>query len=115
MSLYESGDIMEQENYFFDSENETKKDLVFVLVIYDIVDNKKRVRLSKYLEGFGNRIQKSAFEARISRKSYEKLIREIPAFVTEEDSVRVYKIIGNGQVTSWGMKQDMEEEEIILI
>lgn len=34
-----------------------------VLVIYDIVDNKKRNRMVKCLERYGVRVQKSAFEA----------------------------------------------------
>ena len=48
-----------------------------MLIIYDIVDNSKRIKFSKYLQGYGNRVQKSAFEANISRKKYEKLINEI--------------------------------------
>lgn len=104
-----------REDYFFEIREDTRQDLVFVLIIYDIVDNKKRVRFANYLSGYGNRVQKSAFEAKISRKKYDKLLREIPAYVTQEDSIRVYKITGTGQISSWGKNIDLEQDDIILI
>ena len=64
---------MQREDYFFEESNEGRSDRLFVLVIYDIVDNKKRVKFAKYLQGYGTRIQKSAFEAHLTRKVYEKL------------------------------------------
>ena len=54
---------MENENYFFDIEEKPDNDKVFVLIIYDIVDNKRRLKLAKFLAGYGFRVQKSAFEA----------------------------------------------------
>lgn len=41
-----------------------------VLIIYDIVDNKKRNKMVKCLERYGVRVQKSAFEALLGRKKY---------------------------------------------
>lgn len=38
-------------------------DKYLILIIYDISDNKHRLEISKLLEGYGTRIQKSAFEA----------------------------------------------------
>ena len=84
------------ENYFW---NTTEKDVnsIFVLVIYDIVDNKTRVNFAKKMNGYGFRVQKSAFEAIITEKVYRKMLKEIPRLINdEEDSVRVYRIFGNG-------------------
>lgn len=103
------------ENYFFETEETASDDKVFVLIIYDIINDKQRVKLAKYLQGFGFRIQKSAFEAMISRKKYPKLLNGISEYVTKEDSVKVYKIIGKGQVTSFGKNTNIDDEEIILI
>lgn len=103
------------ENYFFEIDEKTTKDEVFVLIIYDIVDNKRRLKLSKYLHGYGFRVQKSAFEARISKRKYQKLLREIPRYIGELDSVKVYKIIGSGQVTAFGKNMDIQNEDIIVI
>lgn len=103
------------EDYFFDIGQEEKSDKVFVLIIYDIIDNKQRVKLAKFLQGYGFRIQKSAFEAIITKSKYQKLLAGIKNYVGPEDSVKVYKIIGQGQVTSFGKNVDIEEEEIIII
>lgn len=103
------------ENYFFETEETASDDKVFVLIIYDIINDRQRVKFAKYLQGFGFRIQKSAFEAMISRKKYRKLLDGISEYVTKEDSVKVYKIIGKGQVTSFGKKTNIDDEEIILI
>lgn len=107
--------IMVREDYFFKSNSSDRQDMVFVLIIYDIVDNKKRVKFAKHLEGYGNRVQKSAFEAKITKKKYKKLLNEIPSFVSEEDSVRTYRINGKGHISSWGAKVDFEQEDIIFI
>ena len=58
---------MDDENYFFHIDENIESDKVFVLIIYDITDNKKRLKLSKLLLGYGFRIQKSAFEAMITK------------------------------------------------
>ena len=103
------------EEYHFNLEEEQRQDNVFVLIIYDIVENKKRVQLAKYLQGFGFRIQKSAFEAIIPKKKYRKLLAGIGQYVGKDDSVKVYKIIGKGQVTTYGKAIDIEQEEVIII
>lgn len=66
MNRFEFDDI--DEEYYFDTIEEFQSERYFVLVIYDVVDNKKRLKLSKYLLGYGIRVQKSAFEM-IDRKS----------------------------------------------
>lgn len=103
------------ENYFFDIQDEKKDDRVFVLIIYDIVDNGRRVKLAKYLQGYGFRVQKSAFEATIKEKVYRKMLDGLPKFVTEEDNIRVYKIIGKGQVLNIGKEIELESDDLIII
>ena len=101
--------------YYFQISEEPGNDKRFILIIYDIVDNRRRVKIAKLLSGDGFRVQKSAFEAMRSRQKYEKLIAEIPGLIKKEDSVRVYRITGKGQVSSWGEGTEWEEEEVILI
>ena len=106
---------MEKENYFFDIYDDVDNDKVFVLIIYDIAENKKRVRLAKLLQGYGFRIQKSAFEAVITKKKYQKLLRELEPFGNTEDSIRIYKIIGKGQVVNIGKSEPERQEDVIII
>ena len=106
---------MAKENYFFEIDEKAGSDKVFVLIIYDIVDNKKRLKLSKLLLGYGFRIQKSAFEAVITKQKYKELLERLPAYTSSEDSIRVYKIIGKGQVISFGKAIENETEDIIVV
>ena len=65
----------EDEDYYFQIAGNLEDDRQFILIIYDIVDNKRRTKFAKLLEGYGTRVQKSAFEAMLSQKSYEKLVK----------------------------------------
>ena len=104
------------EDYFFSTvEENTQEKKAYVLIIYDIVDNAKRVRLAKFLQGYGFRVQKSAFEALISFSLYNKLLREIGVYVDEEDSIRIYKIVGQGQVTILGKNEKVQNVDCIII
>ena len=109
--------LFDDEDYYFQINEALEDDKQFVLIIYDIVDNKKRIKFSKMLEGYGKRVQKSAFEAMLSSKSYNKLMEEIPKYVSvrsTEDSVRIYRITGKGKVISWGDTPEPEEDVILI-
>ena len=103
------------ENYFFHTETSGENE-VYVLIIYDIVSNKKRAAFAKKMQGYGFRVQKSAFEALLSRKKYEQLMKEIPGLIDpSEDSVRVYRMAGFGEVTMFGENQKLEPQDVIII
>ena len=105
----------DDEDYYFQISEELETDKEFVLIIYDIVDNRKRVKMAKLLSGYGKRVQKSAFEAMLTKQKYNKLIEEISRFIDKtEDNVRVYKITGTGKVTAWGEVPEFDEEIILI-
>ncbi len=106
---------MNMENYFFDTDDEIKDSRVYVLIIYDIIDNKRRLKLAKYLNGYGFRVQKSSFEAKLTKSKYNQMINGIGKYATNEDSIRIYKIIGKGQVTVLGKDYKLDDEEVIII
>jgi CRISPR-associated protein Cas2 len=64
---------------------------MLVLIVYDIPDNKRRTKLSNFLEGYGKRVQFSVFECFLSlaemRELYEKVKKKVKP---EEDNVRFY-------------------------
>ena len=76
----------DDEDYYFQIAEELEDDKQFILIIYDIVDNKRRVKFAKFLEGYGKRVQKSAFEAMLSSQRYEKMVREIPKYIELKDN-----------------------------
>ncbi|MCI8284795.1 MAG: CRISPR-associated endonuclease Cas2 [Firmicutes bacterium] len=106
------------EDYFFDTGSDDSSGYsskVFVLIIYDISSNKLRTRFAKFLKGYGFRIQKSSFEALISDKKYKQLLGEIPKYIEDEDSIRVYKMYSKAQVVNFGKENEIEDEDIIYI
>lgn len=86
-----------------------------VVVIYDVSDNKRRLKVSKVLSGFGKRVQKSAFECIINRKQYDMLLERLKKVIGEEDLLRVYKISGGADVKIWGDISLTEFEEDIIL
>ncbi len=86
-----------------------------VLMIYDIVDNKRRNKMVKCLEAYGVRVQKSAFEALLNRKQYEKMLRESSSLIDEEAySLRVYVLDDIIDVYTWGIGERKENDCVIL-
>ena len=49
------------ENYFWNTEETENIRQLYVLIIYDIVDNKRRNHFAREMNGYGFRVQKSAF------------------------------------------------------
>ncbi|MEO0985369.1 MAG: CRISPR-associated endonuclease Cas2 [Cyanobacteria bacterium J06639_14] len=66
---------------------------MLTLVVYDIADNRRRVKLANLLEGYGRRVQESVFECFLSWDELKRLHQRIGGRVqAEEDNVRFYWI-----------------------
>ncbi len=67
------------------------------------------------IEVFG-KVQKSAFEALIDESLFIKLQRTIPTLIKEdEDSVRIYRMTGYGEVKLFGTNTKIAPEEVMII
>lgn len=66
---------------------------MLVVVVYDISDDRRRTKLSDFLEGYGRRVQESVFECFLTlaemRDLHQKITRRINL---KEDNVRMYWI-----------------------
>ena len=63
------------------------------LACYDISDNKNRLKLSKLLQFYGTRVQKSVFEIGIkNRAQLEQLKRDASPYIEEFDSLLFYRL-----------------------
>jgi len=66
---------------------------MFIVVCYDIPDDKRRTRVSKALEGYGYRVQKSVFECEVDLQLYNKMRSRLAKMIdASEDSVRYYSL-----------------------
>lgn len=92
-----------------------KKDKRYiVLIIYDIIDNKRRNAMVHCLNKYGMRVQKSAFEAYVTQKKYDKLVNESKNIIDiETDSLRIYLLADHTSVRSWGVG-DIHDEDVII-
>jgi CRISPR-associated protein Cas2 len=64
---------------------------MLVLVVYDIADDKRRLKLANFLEAHGRRVQESVFECFLSldemKRLHEKVRKKVKPAI---DNVRFY-------------------------
>ncbi len=64
---------------------------MFVIVSYDIPDDKRRRRVMKTLEDFGSHVQYSVFECDIKEPVYRRMRERLKRYIVpKDDSVRFY-------------------------
>ncbi|MCD6319958.1 MAG: CRISPR-associated endonuclease Cas2 [Candidatus Desulfofervidaceae bacterium] len=88
------------------------------LISYDIADDKRRNKMSRFLEDYGYRVQKSVFECFLTPEMYEKVYQEIRLIMNEkEDRVRVYKVCRScrKRAAISGFAEVPEEEEFVVV
>ena len=62
------------------------------VVAYDSPSNKRRRKLAKLLEGYGERLQWSVFECRLQPHQLRRLRQGLMGIATGEDSVRLWVV-----------------------
>ena len=62
------------------------------LICYDISDNKRRYYVDKALQGYGERIQLSAFECVLQEHQFNQLHKELQQQITQDDAIHYYPL-----------------------
>ncbi len=66
---------------------------MLTVISYDVVDNRRRTKVSNVLKDFGARVQLSVFECRLDLEQLEVMARRLGKVIDEsKDSVRIYRI-----------------------
>ena len=67
---------------------------MYLVVSYDIHDDKRRTRVHKALKNFGERIQFSVFECDLTKEQLLRMQHALQRIINEEDqdSVRFYHL-----------------------
>ncbi len=60
--------------------------------MYDISDNKRRIKVEKLLSSYGYRVNYSVFECIITSKILDKIVQELKEITKKEDNIRIYNI-----------------------
>ncbi len=90
---------------------------LYVVVAYDIPDDRRRNRLSKILEGYGERLQYSLFECRITKVQYLKMKERIrKAIRPDEDAVSFYFLCEKdvGKIERLGGRRPLPDGAIVV-
>ncbi len=93
---------------------------MFVIVSYDIVDDKNRTKIAKKMCNYGSRIQYSVFECNINKTQYKEMKKQLKKFIDpEKDSIRFFRLCGECKrnVESLGIKKGYvpEKDEAIIV
>lgn len=62
------------------------------VIAYDVSDDGKRGKLANLLLDYGERVQKSVFEAELSSKDVQELLTRAVNYLEQEDSLRLYPL-----------------------
>ncbi len=90
----------------------------WVVVSYDIPDDRRRTRVMKTLEGYGHRVQYSVFECELRPADLDRLKARLKVLIQkEEDDIRFYDLCENCQakVTMLGRAKMYREKGSVVV
>ena len=91
---------------------------MYILVSYDIVDNRTRNRVMKFLKDFGTHVQLSVFECDLNEDQLQRVREGVEELIDRaEDRVRYYSLcqacLKRVDISGWGDAPDDEGFAII--
>ncbi len=91
---------------------------MYIMVSYDIVDDKTRLKVLNFLKNFGDRVQLSVFECNLNEEQFKRMKQGIEKLIDrKEDRVRYYRIcsacIKRVQISGWGEVINNDDFQII--
>ena len=88
-----------------------------VLISYDISNDKKRNRFSKYIRKFGHRVQYSVYSINNSERILNNIIQDIQNKFSkefdQEDSIYIFKVKDEESIVKFGYAKN--EDSLLLI
>ncbi|MEA5489633.1 MULTISPECIES: CRISPR-associated endonuclease Cas2 [Pseudanabaena] len=91
---------------------------MFYLVCYDIVNDRRRTKVSNFLQGYGLRVQKSVFECVLSPDQYKTVQKRVQKLIkAQEDQIRFYPMSPRHRqlVKIVGMQPDFQVDDVAFI
>jgi CRISPR-associated protein Cas2 len=91
---------------------------MFIIVSYDIPDDRRRSRIAKVLEAHGTRVQYSVFECNLTEMQLANLKKRLARCAkSEHDSIRFYRLCkeGVGRVDIIGTEEVTVERQYYMV
>jgi CRISPR-associated protein Cas2 len=90
---------------------------MFVVVSYDIEDDKRRTKIAQKLEDFGTRVQFSVFECILNEEKFSELKDELTPLIADVDSLRFYQLCDGcvKKINVFGIAEVTKDEEVYIV
>jgi CRISPR-associated protein Cas2 len=87
------------------------------LVAYDVSDDGNRLRLANLLLDQGDRVQKSVFEAEMTREELQEFLARAAKYLQEEDCLRAYPLCERcrREIACLGKQPDPAPEGLLIV
>ncbi len=90
----------------------------FYVITYDIPNDRRRVKIARWLERYGERVQYSVFEMWLTEKEWKRLWQHLNRLINpQEDSVRVYYLcaVCRQRITHLGQGDTTPPPAVVVI
>jgi len=91
---------------------------MFIVISYDIVDDKRRLKVAKQLENYGNRVQYSVFEALLEEDKLGEMSNAVLSIIEkQEDSLRIYRLCEGcfKKIKLYGTGEISKDEDFYIV
>lgn len=90
---------------------------MFLVVSYDIADDKRRSKVAKKLKDFGVRVQNSVFECILEQDKIDEMKQVVAHLLDEEDSVKIYYLCEacKKKINSYGKAGVTEDPAVYIV
>ncbi len=95
-----------------------EKEKSFIIVCYDITDDKRRNKVANILEDYGERVQYSVFECYLDKKNFEIMKKRVLSEMNiESDKVSFYFLCNNCSKKREyiGVHEILEEPKVFIV
>ncbi|MBT8763529.1 CRISPR-associated endonuclease Cas2 [Desulfohalobiaceae bacterium Ax17] len=66
---------------------------MWILVIYDICDEKRLNKVARLMESYGQRVQRSVFECELDKNALRRLQQQLARIINkDEDAVKFFRL-----------------------
>ncbi len=87
----------------------------FYVIAYDISDDRRRTQVARMLEGYGERVQYSVFEAWLDDAELKRVRQRLERVVKEEGTVRIYSLCATCREKAAVLGQGERTDELDLL
>jgi CRISPR-associated protein Cas2 len=91
---------------------------MFIVISYDIPDDKRRIKAAKQLENYGKRVQYSVFEAILEEEKLKEMCEKLVSIINiNEDSLRIYGLCNSclKKTKLYGVGEISKDEDFYIV